>query len=70
MEYFKKALGGRGKVFASNSTDSSPAFLAAVVNDLEGRYQTTIQKMKYVMRSRETDCAATVSNDILSELGK
>lgn len=41
-----------------------------IVNDLNGRYQTTIQKMKYAMRSGETDCAITVSNKMLSDLGR
>lgn len=41
-----------------------------VINDLEGRYQTTVQKKKYAMRSGETDCAKTVRIEALEELGR
>ncbi|MCE5202249.1 MAG: ATP-grasp domain-containing protein [Synergistaceae bacterium] len=40
-----------------------------VINDLNGRYQNTIVKKKYSMRSGETDCAETVDNIILKNLG-
>lgn len=41
-----------------------------VINDLEGNYQTTIVKKKYAMRSGETDCAVTIYNEKLKELGE
>lgn len=40
-----------------------------VINDLEGNHKTTIMKMKYAMRSGETDCAITVDSKELKELG-
>lgn len=40
-----------------------------IINDLEGNYVTTIPKMKYAMRSGETDCAVTVDCPKLKELG-
>ncbi|MGF7002008.1 carbamoyl-phosphate synthase large subunit [Lachnospiraceae bacterium PFB1-21] len=41
-----------------------------VINDLNGNYFTTISKMKYTMRAGETDCAITVDNTELGELGE
>lgn len=41
-----------------------------VINDLEGKYITTIPKLKYAMRSGETDCAVTVENSTLKEVGE
>lgn len=41
-----------------------------VINDLKGNYQNTICKLKYAMRSGETDCAITVENNTLRKLGK
>jgi len=41
-----------------------------VINDLEGTYQTTVQKRKYAMRSGETDCAETVQEEALETLGR
>lgn len=41
-----------------------------VINDLKGKYQNTIVKVKYAMRSGETDCAETVNNPVLKDLGK
>lgn len=41
-----------------------------VINDLRGKYVTTIPKMKYAMRSGETDCAVTVDNTNLKNLGE
>lgn len=41
-----------------------------VINDLKGCYQTTIVKRKYAMRSGETDCAITIDNEELREIGK
>lgn len=41
-----------------------------VINDLEGNYQTTVVKKKIAMRSGETDCAITVNDDSLKQLGK
>ena len=41
-----------------------------IINDLNGNYQTTIVKLKYAMRSGETDCAVTVDNPFLKELGR
>lgn len=40
-----------------------------IINDLQGNYMTTIPKMKYSMRSGETDCAVTVENQELLDLG-
>ena len=39
-------------------------------DDLQGNYQTTICKIKYAMRSGETDCALTVDNKQLKNLGE
>lgn len=41
-----------------------------VINDLNGNHITTVIKKKIAMRSGETDCAQTVYNEELSELGK
>ena len=41
-----------------------------VINDLSGKYQTTIVKEKYAMRAGETDCAKVINNDILKKLGE
>ena len=41
-----------------------------VINDLSSKYQNTIVKIKYAMRSGETDCAKTVESKILKKLGK
>lgn len=41
-----------------------------VINDLEGNYKNTIVKMKYAMRSGETDCAVTVDMPELKVLGE
>ena len=41
-----------------------------VINNLKGEYQNTIVKKKFAMRSGETDCAETVDNPILKNLGK
>lgn len=41
-----------------------------IINDLKGNYQTTIIKKKYAMRSGETDCAETVEDNNLEQLGK
>lgn len=41
-----------------------------IINDLDGKYQNTVPKMKYAMRSGETDCAVTVGNNELKEMGK
>lgn len=40
-----------------------------IIDDLQGKYITTIAKMKYSMRSGETDCAVTVENPELLDLG-
>lgn len=41
-----------------------------VINDLEGGYRNTIVKVKYAMRSGETDCAVTVDSPELVSLGE
>ena len=41
-----------------------------VINDLQGNYINTIPKMKYAMRSGETDCAVTVDDQELKTIGK
>lgn len=41
-----------------------------VINDLNGNYQNTVCKLKYAMRSGETDCALTVDNKVLKSLGE
>lgn len=41
-----------------------------VINDLEGRYRSTIVKKKIAMRSGETDAAESVEHKGLSDLGK
>lgn len=41
-----------------------------VINDLNGYYQTTICKMKYAMRSGETDCAVTIESSALRGIGE
>lgn len=41
-----------------------------VINDLEKNYCTTIVKKKLAMRSGETDCAVTVNDSELVQLGK
>ncbi len=40
-----------------------------VMNDLEGNYRHAAVKMKYAMRSGETDCAITVDNKEIREIG-
>lgn len=41
-----------------------------IINDLNGQYQNTIVKKKGAMRSGETDCAITVNNPALEQVGK
>lgn len=41
-----------------------------IIDDLECNYVTTIAKMKYAMRSGETDCAVTVDSPDLKQLGE
>jgi carbamoyl-phosphate synthase large subunit len=41
-----------------------------VINNLDGKYQNTIVKKKYAMRSGETDCAETINSPELKALGK
>ena len=41
-----------------------------VINDLDGRYRTTIVKRKAAMRSGETDAAETAENQQLKNLGR
>lgn len=41
-----------------------------VINDLNTKYQNTIPKIKYAMRSGETDCAETVESDLLKSIGE
>lgn len=41
-----------------------------VINDLDGRYRTTVVKQKIAMRSGETDAALTVDSQKLLELGE
>lgn len=40
-----------------------------IINNLEGEYQNTIVKKKEAMRSGETDCAITLNNPVLSNIG-
>lgn len=40
-----------------------------VINDLQGNYINTSSKMKYAMRSGETDCAITVNEPELKTIG-
>lgn len=41
-----------------------------IMNDLNGSYMNTSVKMKYAMRSGETDCAITVDDPKAREIGK
>lgn len=41
-----------------------------VINDLDGNFQSVIPKLKYAMRSGETDCAVTVENESLKNIGE
>lgn len=41
-----------------------------VINDLSGKYCNTIPKIKYAMRSGETDCAEVVESRLLKRLGE
>lgn len=41
-----------------------------IINDLDGNYINTIVKKKMGMRSGETDCAVTVDDDRIKEIGK
>lgn len=41
-----------------------------IMNDLNGSYMNTSVKMKYAMRSGETDCAITVDDQKAREIGK
>lgn len=41
-----------------------------IINNLDGKYQNTIVKKKYAMRSGETDCAKTENNVELKLLGE
>ncbi len=41
-----------------------------VINDLNGDYQSTIVKRKLAMRAGETDCAETIENEPLQNLGE
>ncbi len=41
-----------------------------IINDLQGKYINTVSKLKYAMRSGETDCAKIVLNQDLKSLGE
>jgi len=41
-----------------------------VINDLNENYQNTIVKRKLAMRAGETDCAETIENELLRNLGE
>ena len=41
-----------------------------VINDLNGKYQNTVIRQKYAMRSGETDAAIIVENEKITEIGK
>ena len=41
-----------------------------VINDLNGNYRSTIVKRKLAMRAGETDCAETIENEPLKDLGE
>lgn len=41
-----------------------------ILNDIDGRYQTTIVKKKIEMRANETDCAVTIEDEQLESIGK
>ncbi|MGP6146540.1 ATP-grasp domain-containing protein [Jeotgalibaca sp. A122] len=41
-----------------------------IINNLENKYENTVVKRKFAMRSGETDCAETVVEPKLEELGK
>lgn len=41
-----------------------------IINNLQGKYVTTLVKHKISMRSGETDCAVTVKNAMLEQLGE
>jgi carbamoylphosphate synthase large subunit/ribosomal protein S18 acetylase RimI-like enzyme len=41
-----------------------------IINDIDGKYQNTVVKIKHSMRSGETDCAETVDSPTLKKLGK
>lgn len=41
-----------------------------IINDLEGNYVSTSVKIKYAMRSGETDCAMTVKDKAIEELAE
>lgn len=41
-----------------------------IINDLNGNYQNTIIKRKLAMRAGETDCAKTIENKALQNLGE
>lgn len=41
-----------------------------VINDLEGNYMHTVVKKKHAMRSGETDCAVTVDDENMRNIGK
>ena len=40
-----------------------------IINDLSGNYINTIVKKKYAMRAGETDCAVTINDIEMKELG-
>jgi carbamoyl-phosphate synthase large subunit len=40
-----------------------------VINDLDGNYRHAVVKMKYAMRSGETDCAVTVEREDIRDIG-
>ena len=41
-----------------------------IINNLDGEYQNTVVKLKYSMRSGETDCAITIKNKKLRIIGE
>ena len=41
-----------------------------IINDLNGNYVNTVVKKKFAMRAGETDCAVTVDDDGIREIGK
>lgn len=66
---FESSLDESGSVLIQESLPGVE-FGLDVINDLEGNHQITVVKQKLSMRAGETDCAITVKQPALEELGE
>jgi carbamoyl-phosphate synthase large subunit len=65
-----ESAGNKGKMVLIQEKLSGTEHGLDIINDLNGNYQNTIVKRKLAMRAGETDCAETIENESLKNLGE